>query len=54
MKIFKEPKFIKKAGCWCLTYFIGEITYFIGEKQHQEWFNTEKEAKEYIRKEGKL
>ena len=47
MKIFKTPKFVKKAGCWC-------VTYFIGEKQHQKWFNTEKEAEEFIRKEGKL
>ena len=46
MTRFKEPKFVKKAGCWVVTYFIGEI-------QHQEWFNTEKEAEEYIRKESK-
>ena len=46
MKIFKTPKFVKKAGCWV-------VTYFIGDKQYQEWFNTEEEAKEYIRKERK-
>ena len=33
-------KFVKKAGKWC-------VTYFINDKQNQEWFNTEDQAKKF-------
>ena len=38
-----KPKFVKKAGCWC-------VTTFNKGKQEIKWFGTEKEAEQYIQK----
>ncbi len=36
----KEPKYVKKAGQWC-------VTVFRNSKQEVHWFSTEKEAREF-------
>jgi hypothetical protein len=38
-------KFVKKAGCWCVSKITGQGTK--EHKQEQKWFSTEKEAREY-------